>query len=73
MNDEAKMRSIRANKAAGQDRKVRKQLLQEVQDDKDRQAAGRAYDKAMGFKNGGMVKMTPKATAYKCGGMVKGK
>lgn len=70
---EAKLNSLRASKAAGQERKMRKQMIQEVQDQKDREAAGRAYDKAMGFKNGGMVKMTPKAAAYKCGGMVKGK
>lgn len=26
---------------------------------------------AVGYKNGGIVKMTPKATPYKCGGSVK--
>lgn len=70
---EAKLNSLRASKAAGQERKLKQTLLREVQDQKDREAAGRAYDKAMGYKNGGMVRMTPKATAYKCGGMVKGK
>jgi len=44
-----------------------------VQDEKDRAAAGRAYNKVTGMKNGGMVKSTAKAMPYKCGGMVKGK
>jgi hypothetical protein len=39
---------------------------QEAQDAKDR-----AKISAMGYKNGGMVKMTKKATPYVCGGMVK--
>ncbi|MFM6959545.1 MAG: hypothetical protein ACKOW0_00780 [Schleiferiaceae bacterium] len=73
MNSTAKLNSLRATKAASDDRKVREQLLREAADAKATAAAGRAYDKAMGFKNGGAVKMTPKATAYKCGGMVKGK
>lgn len=74
---EAKTNSLRANKIAAQSRKSRKAVeasaMRDVQDQKDREAAGRAYDKAMGFKNGGMVKMTPKTAAYRCGGMVKGK
>lgn len=55
------------------DRKARDKALKGLQDDKDRTAAGRAYDKATGYMYGGMVKSTPKATPYKCGGMVKGK
>ena len=31
----------------------------------------KAYDAATGYKNGGMVKMTPKSTPYACGGKVK--
>lgn len=31
----------------------------------------KAYDAAMGYKNGGMVKTTPKSTPYACGGKVK--
>ena len=54
-------------------RATRERLKAGAKDEKDRAAAGRAYDKAAGYMNGGMVKSTPKATPYKCGGMVKGK
>ena len=39
---------------------------QAAQDEKDRTKI-----KAMGYKNGGMIKQTKKATPYMCGGMVK--
>jgi hypothetical protein len=68
---QAKLNSLRATSSAMQERKTRKRLLQEVQDQKDREAAGRAYDKVTGMKNGGMVKATAKATPYMCGGKVK--
>jgi hypothetical protein len=38
----------------------------DVEDAKDR-----AKISAMGYKNGGMIKQTKKATPYMCGGMVK--
>ena len=52
-------------------RAMREREKGRVQDEKDRAAAGRAYDKVTGMKNGGMVKSTPKAKAYMCGGKVK--
>ena len=52
-------------------RAERNRLLQGRKDEKDRAAAGQAYNKAVGMKNGGMVKSTPKAKAYMCGGKVK--
>lgn len=45
-------------------------LVNESRQNADDEKA-RAKISAMGYKNGGMVKQTPKATPYKCGGMVK--
>lgn len=51
----------------------RKQIEDQIAEARRQQATDAAYNKAAGYKNGGMVKSTPKATPYKCGGMVKGK
>lgn len=50
-----------------------KKIKQERADEEMMRKSNEAYDKALwstGMKNGGYV-MTPKATAYKCGGKVK--
>jgi hypothetical protein len=52
----------------------RKQIEDQIAEARRQQATDAAYNAAAkGMKNGGMVKSTPKATPYKCGGMVKGK
>jgi len=51
-----------------------KQLKQEKADREMSKKTDKAYNDSLwspGYKNGGMVQMTPKATAYKCGGKVK--
>ena len=69
--DEKKMRAEAAKMTEERRRRLEAQMAEQAKDIKDRRAAGAAYDKATGYKNGGMVKATPKATPYKCGGMVK--
>lgn len=43
----------------------------EAADIKMQKANTKAYDASLKYKNGGMVKMTPKSTPYMCGGKVK--
>lgn len=67
--DQAKLNSLKAHQDFGpmmQRTERNRQMLEEVADQKMRDKIS-----AMGYKNGGMVKMTPKATPYKCGGKVK--
>ena len=59
----AKRNSLAAAKEQGRVRKM-------VADVKEQQATDKAAA-AYGYKNGGMVKSTPKATPYACGGKVK--
>ena len=50
----------------------RKKVEDQIKDMRTRKATDAAYNAAAkGMKNGGMVKSTPKATPYKCGGKVK--
>lgn len=51
-----------------------KQLKAEKKDREFMRKSDEAYNKSLwskGMRDGGIVKMTPKATPYKCGGKVK--
>jgi hypothetical protein len=50
----------------------RKEIEDQIAEAKRQKATDAAYNAAAkGMKNGGMVKSTPKATPYMCGGKVK--
>lgn len=53
--------------------KAEAQARAQAKEKKMQEATDKAYEasRTTGYKNGGLVKMSPKATAYKCGGKVK--
>ena len=69
-----KPRNPKADGDLYMDSATRKKLQAEKDDREFMQKSDEAYGKAMwskGLRDGGIVKMTPKATPYKCGGKVK--
>lgn len=52
--------------------KTEAEARRQAKEMKDQKANTKAYDAAVStYKKGGMVKATPKATPYMCGGKVK--
>jgi len=68
--DEKKLRAEAAKSTAENRRALQQQMEQEAKDIKTQRATNKAAA-AYGYKDGGMVRSTPKATPYACGGKVK--
>lgn len=68
--DEKKMRDAAAKATEEKRKRMEAEMTQQAKDVKTQQKTNKAAA-AYGYKNGGMVKQTPKATKYMCGGMVK--
>jgi hypothetical protein len=61
---------LSGRKAAAAAELQKKAAAKAAAEQAERDAAKKKVE-AITFKNGGMVKMTPKSTPYKCGGKVK--